>query len=242
MAIAKGLKFFVNGVDIAPAITNWAFNGDAELLDSTTIASEDGFRSFERGFRDVMVTVNGLFDSDVVAGDKIHDILSGAWLDGENNDLLATLPAEGNDPIRTFMLEACVMQYSVPIEVGGLIIVSGTFKSRSDIEFGTLQMSTQLNAGTTNGGSLDGGAATTNGGTLAVHLINVTATDVDVKLQDSANNSAWADVAGAVVNNLNNSNKSGSVTVTGTIRRYTRIVATVTGGNTDSVNAGFARG
>jgi hypothetical protein len=98
-------------------------------------------------------------------------------------------------------------------------------------------------AGTNNGTSHDNTAvSTTNGGYLQVHLFNSTATDVDVKIQDSANNSVWADLSGAAVNNLSAVHASGSVAVTGTVRRYIRAVATVTGGNTTLVTVAFARG
>jgi hypothetical protein len=75
-----------------------------------------------------------------------------------------------------------------------------------------------------------------------VHLFNDDATDVDTKLQHSTDNSVWADVSGGAVNNLSATHASGSVSVSGTINRYTRAVVVVTGGNSTLVSAAFARG
>ncbi len=77
---------------------------------------------------------------------------------------------------------------------------------------------------------------------MQVHLYNDDASDVDVKIQDSANNSDWTDLSGAAVSNLSATRASGSVSVTGTVRRYLRAVATVTGGDTFLVTVAFARG
>jgi hypothetical protein len=236
MGVAKGLKFFVDGVDIAPTMTGWDFDGTAERLDATSIATTNAFRSYERGFREITVVIRTLFEAGT------HGILSTAWTEGDTHDLLWTLPAEGNDPVRTLMLEGVAVEYRVPVEVGGLIFGGATFKSQSDIAFGTMAVSTQLNAGTTNGATLDNGAATTNGATLSVHLTNDDSTDADFKLQHSTNGTVWVDVTDAVVNNLTTANPSGSVTVSGTINRYTRVVSVITGGDTFAVNAGIARG
>jgi hypothetical protein len=75
-----------------------------------------------------------------------------------------------------------------------------------------------------------------------VHLENDDATDVDVKLQHSTDNSTWVDLT--AVNNLSAANDAGAATVAAgtTVRRSLRPVATVTGGSTILVSAAFARG
>lgn len=241
MAVVKEISFFINGFNIADAITEFSFEGDAEEVDATAVATAGGFRSYERGFKAGTLETTGIFDADASTADKIHDILSAAWTAGTNNAVTASRGAisVGSEAI---MMDGPQLSYEMPHPVGELIMSNATFRADDHLDFGVFLMNDQLDAGTNNGTSHDGSAATTNGGFMQVHLVNDDATDVDVKLQDSANDSDWADVTGAVVSNLSATNEAGSVAITGTIRQYVRAVATVTGGDTILVTVAFARG
>lgn len=240
MATSKDIVLLVNGHNIADAVTGMTWSGETEELDATTLA-DSGYRDFVAGFKTGEVTISGIFDSDTVNDDEIHDILSDAYNTGVAKNLLAStgVVSIGSPAI---MLDGSQMSYDIPHETGALIFVNGRFSANSGIKFGKWHMHALQAAGTNNGTGIDNGAATSNGGFLQVHLFNDDATDVDTKLQDSANGSVWADVTGAVVNNLSATHSSGSVSVTGTIRQHTRVVSVVTGGDTFLVSAAFARG
>lgn len=84
----------------------------------------------------------------------------------------------------------------------------------------------------TNGASLDGGAATTNGAQFYLHMTSVTGTSCTVKIQDSADNSSWADLSGAAFSAVNAGAVSAQrIAVSGTVRRYLRAVSTGTFSN-----------
>jgi hypothetical protein len=241
MAIVKDISFFINGFNIADAITEFSFEGDAEEIEATTVSSSGGFRSYVRGFKEGTLETTGIFDSDTTNEDEIHDILSAAWLAGTNNIVTASrgVISVGSEAI---MMDGPQLTYEMPYKVGDLIYSKANFRADDHMEFGVFLMNDQQDAGTNNGTSHDGAASTTNGGFMQVHLVNDDASDVDVKIQDSANNSDWTDLSGAVVSNLSAANASGSIAITGTVRRYLRAVATVTGGNTTLVTVAFARG
>jgi hypothetical protein len=241
MATVKDISFYINGVNIADAITEFSFEGDAEELDATTVSSSGGFRAYVRGFKEGTLETTGIFDADDTTADKIHDILSTAWVAGTNNIVTASRGtiSVGSTAI---MMDGPQLTYEMPYSVGELIMSNATFRADDNLNFGVFLMNALQAAGTNNGTSHDGGAATTNGGFMQVHLYNDDASDVDVKIQDSANNADWTDLSGAAVNNLSAARASGSVAVTGTVRRYLRAVATVTGGDTFLVTVAFARG
>lgn len=241
MATAKDIVLLVGGHNIADAVTGFTFAGETEQIDATVVGSANGFRSFEAGFKSGTLYITGIFDSDGTDLDEIHDILSAAYTSGTAQNVMAStgVVAVGGPAI---MMDGPQIDYSAPIEVGGLILSNANFRANGGIHFGRWLMHAAQAAGTNNGTTLDNAASSANGGFFQVHLFNDDATDVDVKLQHSTNDSVWADVTGGAVNNLSADHTSGSVSVTGTINRYTRAVATVTGGDTFLISAAFARG
>jgi hypothetical protein len=87
----------------------------------------------------------------------------------------------------------------------------------------------------TNGTSVDGGAATNFGMQAYLQVFAFTGTDVTVKLQDSADNSSFADLAGAAFTQITSTSPSFqriSISNAATVRRYVRAVTVTTGGFT----------
>jgi hypothetical protein len=82
----------------------------------------------------------------------------------------------------------------------------------------------------TNGASIDGTAASAFGAQFYLQVIAFTGTSVTVKIQDSADNSAWLDLAGATFV-ASTGRDSQRIAMTGTVRRYIRAVTTGTFSN-----------
>ncbi len=81
----------------------------------------------------------------------------------------------------------------------------------------------------TNGANLDGGAATTFGAQFYLACNTVAGTSVTVKIQDSADNSSWADLSGAAFTAVLAGTVSAQrIAVTGTVRRHLRAVSSGT--------------
>lgn len=103
-----------------------------------------------------------------------------------------------------------------------------------------LEWGRQLTAGVrsdsaaTNGSSVDGSAATTYGLQAYLQVFAFTGTDVTVKLQDSADNSSWADVTGGAFTQITTGPGSQRIATANdlTVRRYLRATTVTTGGFT----------
>lgn len=241
MAIASNIVFLANGYDLAVALTGFTFTADGEELDATTVSSTGAFRSYVQGFKSGSLQGTGIFDSDETDADRIHDVLSAAYTSGTAQNVTASRGAV-TVGAPAIMMDGSVMTYDIPHDTGALIMANATWRANASIKFGRWLMYAAQAEGTDNGTSVDNAASSANGGFLQVHLHNDDATDVDVKLQHSTNDTDWVDVTGGVVSDLSATRASGSASVSGTINRYTRVVATVTGGDTFLISAAFARG
>lgn len=101
-----------------------------------------------------------------------------------------------------------------------------------------LEWGKQLTAGmrtdgtATNGDELDHGAATNFGAQAWVHVKEFTGTSVTIKIQDSADNAAWADLAAGSFGAISAVGAARIATANNaTVRRYARVVTTGTFSN-----------
>jgi hypothetical protein len=135
------------------------------------------------------------------------------------------------DPVFCTAVEQA--SFTVSTGDGALLTVSG-IKSNSNLAsekaFGVTLAPGTSTALTITGDSVDNGAATTNGALGHLHIPATAAGNWSVKIQDSPNDAAWADLITFVAD--------GSVitaeqkTAAGTVDRYTRALVTRTGGTT----------
>lgn len=98
-----------------------------------------------------------------------------------------------------------------------------------------LEWGEQLTAGErtdttgTNGASFDAGAASTFGAQFYLQMTNVVGTSCTITIQDSADDSSWANVTGGAFAAVNAGSVSEQrIAVTGTVRRYLRAVSSGT--------------
>lgn len=85
----------------------------------------------------------------------------------------------------------------------------------------------------TNGSSIDTTASVSFGGQAYLHVFDFSGTDVTIKIQDSADNSSWADVSGFTFGSITGPTSARiQLGSTATIRRYLRVITTTTGGFT----------
>lgn len=240
MAIGQNISVFCNGVNLGAWLKSINFEATREELDATVLLNN--YRSYVPSFNSGSISCEGLWSSDAANADEIHDIFQLAYTNATTNVVTASLGtiAVGDNAL---MMNGVQMKYGVPTTVGELIMAQAEFRATDGALFGKWLANVQLNSGTTNGTSVDNSAASTNGGIFHVHLNNSTASDCDFKVQHSTDNSSWADLTGAAVNNLSATYASGTATVAAgtTVNRYIRLVSVITGGNTVLVSAAFAR-
>lgn len=240
MAVAQNISVFCNGVNLGAWLKTISFQSETQELDATVLLNN--YRSYVAGFSSGTVSAEGIYSADAANADDIHDIFKAAYAAGTSNVVTASLGTISvGDP--ALMLNGPQLKYSIPTTVGELVMVQAEFRATDGIGFGKWLANALISSGTTNGTSVDNSASTANGGVFQVHLHNNTASDCDFKVQHSSDNSSWADLTGAAVNNLSATYASGTATVAPgtTVNRYIRLVSTITGGNTTLVSAAFAR-
>lgn len=129
--------------------------------------------------------------------------------------------------------------YDVLGQVGALTKANAehTISGRAD-NGKILQIHTALTANTT-GTVVDGGASSANGGAAYLHVTAYSGfTSVACKVQDSADNVTYADLATFTSVTAVGAER---VTAAGTVDRYLRSVVTVTGAGSITLFIGFAR-
>lgn len=91
----------------------------------------------------------------------------------------------------------------------------------------------------TTGTSIDGVAASTTGWCAQLQLVSFAGTDVTIKLQDSANNSTWADVSGGAFTLVASGPTTEHITSAAgaTLREFVRVTTTTSAGFTSAVYA-----
>lgn len=113
---------------------------------------------------------------------------------------------------------------------GGLAFTTTVTSDGYGLEWGEqLTAWARTDTSATNGSSLDGAAATSFGAQFYLEMFSVAGTSCTVKIQDSADNSSWADLSGAAFTAvLAGAVSAQRIAVTGTVRRYLRAVTTGT--------------
>jgi hypothetical protein len=236
MSLAKGLSIYVNGYNLAVAFQS--FNPTATLAEHDATALADTARSYEPGFQDASISGAGVWEYDSTNLDKIHNILSAAIL--AQTSLVVTWSLETLAVGAVAMLiNGAQSKYEINSPLDALITVVSDIKSTNGLNFGKWLFNAAVASTTTNGTSIDNAAASTNGGLFHVHVQDGTATDCDVKVQHSTDNSVWVDLASC--NNFAATGASSATVAAGTtVNRYIRASVTTSGGSS-TVQAAFAR-
>lgn len=116
---------------------------------------------------------------------------------------------------------------------GSFVLTSELLANGYGLQWGDqLTAGERTDTGATDGTSVDGGAATTFGAQAFLQVTAFIGTDVTIKIQDSADNAAWADLtAGAFTAVTAAPDSERIATAAGaTVRRYLRIATTTSGG------------
>ena len=223
MAKQSGLghRLIVGGVDLSGDTQQYEVSGGAELLEVTGIDKSGKERI--GGQRDGYLKWTSFFNP---SAGQAHPVLSAL----PTTDVqLALLAGTGvGTPA------ACIIgkqpNYAGKRAENGMF----TFDCQVDGDGTALEWGVQLTAGVradttaTTGTTLDQGASSANGAQAYLQVLGVTGTSVTVKVQDSADNSSWADVTGLTFTAATGAwTERVATSNTATIRRYVR--ATTTG-------------
>lgn len=248
MATTVLTSVYANGHDLGGALKSISVAADVEVLDSTTLANT--YRVPVPGFKGGKFSASGVFANDGTNLDEIHNILAAAFTAGTNITITSTLGAAaviGGDAV---MLDSYATKYAVNVPLGQLIMVELDAEATNGIGWGKWLFNASVASTTTNGASVNNGAATTNGGFFHAHLQNSTLSDVPtkatIKLQHATDDATWVDlIAASVFSDVGGLPDTFGVLTSNvaagtTVRQYLRASVTTDSG-TATVQAAFAR-
>lgn len=238
MAFLSGSASVVwcNGYDLSSYFKKASAPGMADVYDTTTFGKTS--KTKIPGLKDSSLALEGLFEG---TADAVDQVLAAA-LGAATNSLWSLGIGAGSLGTRSRHMAAVTAKYDVQAPVDGVVTATAEAQSSTGPEPGIiLKAKTEDPAGTTNGTSVDNAAATTNGATAILHAFATGGgfTTGTVKVQDSADDSSWADIITFTAVTV--APASERIEITGTVRRYTRVVDDATGG-TFTIGVTFARG
>ncbi len=218
-----GMRLYVGGRDISGDINSFgAIMGGPNPLDMTDITQSAMAR--EGGLRNGGAQFTAFFND---ATNRAHPVL--AALPGADVDVMGLLGATIGQP--AFCCRAKQIGYDPTRDAEGNLTMAVEVQSNSfGLEWGEmLTDGARTESAATNGASLDGTASTAFSWQAYIQTFALTSGTPTVKLQDSADNSSWADVTGgAFATPTANSTERIAGAGGATLRRYVRVATTGT--------------
>ncbi len=219
--------------------------GDYFLVDGYDLSGDIGSLSnIHGGPAALEVTGINKLAPERVGGERDASIEFQAWFNkaaGQAHPVLAALPT--TDRYTSYLhgqalgnaMASCLglqIDYAMDRAQGGALTVNSSVQADGyGLEWG-IQATAGVRTDTTatNGSSIDNGAATNFGLQAYLHVESpFTGTSVTVKLQDSADNSSWADVTGGAFAAASARGAQRIATANNlTVRRYLRVATTGT--------------
>jgi hypothetical protein len=237
MAVAKGLSFYANGVNLAGAFTQFDAQAEREELDATVLSNTS--RAYQLAFKSGMLSASGLFVYDQTNADEIHNIMSAAFAAGSSVICDASLETLAIGGV-AILLDGIVTSYGIETPLGQLITVSANLRSTTGLNFGKWHFNSAVNNTTSNGTSIDNSASSSNGGIFHVQVQNPSGLAGSCKIQHSTDGSTWADLGTVTLTAALLEALSLEIAAGTTVNRYTRAQPTATGGSI-TFQAAFAR-
>ena len=232
-----GTSLWLDLVDASAFFNEAGLDVSVDTADTTTFqpGASPAWKAFIEGDASAKVTAKGFYDlvNDAAMMANIRD--GGSVLTYGPQGIAAV-----GDPARLVWVHATSVAESSP--VGGAVLLSAAFTGDSAVGLGWALHAMTTDSGTTTGASRNDAAATTTGWQAHLHVTAVTGapTSWTVKLQDSADGTTWADVAGGAFAATNVPAAGRLVSAAAaTLRQYIRYVATVVGGATPTITFGL---
>lgn len=205
----------------------------------------DGVTTYVLGLRDGTISLSGFFEG---TDGAIDDILSG-FLGTDDAANFLVLPTGDGDGVgsRSWFCKGDLTSYETSSPVTDVVSITAEIQADSGLNSGVYLRNAGTGAAfeTTAAGATDNGtahnnsASTSDGGVGQVHVMNNSLDGTcDVKIQDSADNSTFADLI-TFTQVATGDESSEQVEVTGTVDQYVRSVVT-TGGTTGTAEIAVA--
>lgn len=228
-----GSAFWVSGNDLSGDVQQVnKCSGSQAVIDVTDITQS----AYERrgGIRDGAIDWTSYFDPTTA-----HPVLSALPTADVLVSYIPPTVALGNPACA--MVAKQINYDPTRAHAGDLTVAVSSQANGDGLEWGKLATPGKRTDGAaTNGTGVDDGASTAFGLQAYLHLFAFTGTDVTIKLQDSADNVTFADLAGAAFAQVTGGAPAFQrivISNAATVRRYLRVATVTTGGFSNAVFA-----
>jgi hypothetical protein len=201
-------------------------SADVEVAETTSFGSSA--KTYLVGLRDGTVSASGMFDG---ASGAVDEVLSASI----GSDTLAPVTIGYNGTTlgnRVTILKAKTTSYEVSTPVGDVVAVSYSAQADGGLDQGVSLAALASVSATTTGSSHDNSASSANGGVAQLHVtVNTRDADATIKIQHSADDSTFADLATFTVVATTVVTSERVIVASGTtVNRYLRAVNTLSAG------------
>lgn len=223
-AHGKNTTVLLDAANLSPFLNSADVTYDVDTADTT--AFQSAWKTALAGQVAAKADLGGMYDPTELTMRNLIGVdasLTGGLL------TIAPAPAIGE---RAHLLAIVASSYAESSPVGGIVGLKWSVLGASAVGMGALLHALTEDTNTTTGAGRDDGAQSTTGWTAHLHVSAVDAGSWVVKLQDSSDGSAWADVSGGAFTAKTGSGAQRLTSAAGaTLRRHVRYVATRTGGS-----------
>lgn len=183
----KGAAVLVDEFDLSAFLNTFDGAATADTAEVSTFGSSA--KSYVAGLKDATISLGGFFDGAVGAVDEVLQAAIGGAA-------LITLAPAGLGTIgnRVSLADCKGTSYSVAATVGDAVTVSAEAQVTGGLLPGVLLASLVARTATGQTAAVDNGASTAAGAKAFLHVTAFTGTDVTIKVQESPDNSTWADL------------------------------------------------
>ena len=220
----KNVLVFIDQYDFSTYFNDLTASANVDTAETSAFGTSA--KTYVLGLMDGTISLSGMYEStDLTGTDQYFASVLGA---AAKQKVIVAL--EGHTlGTRAVVMQADDTSYEVAGSIGDLVKTSIEFQSSQGVDNGVILSSGSAVTATGNGTSVDNAVATTNGGVAYLSIpTNTRNGNVTVKVQQSADNSTFTDLATFTV--IPSSTKTSErVEVTGTISRYLRVNYTVAG-------------
>jgi hypothetical protein len=217
----KNTRILANGYDVSGWLKTWNAKATADTADTSTIGSSA--KSFIPGLKDGVFSVDGFADGTATGINAILVAMLGTstvWTAVSQADAVG---------VSGFAATTIENDFEVNADVGSAVSIKGTGQTTGGMDAVLVLHNLQSEAAGGSATSIDNLAASSNGMHSYLHVTAV-GTTLTVKVQDSADNVTFADLITHTAVTV--ANEAEEVSVSGTVRRYTKSLWTLTGAAT----------
>lgn len=224
----KSTRILIGSTDLSSFFRDTSQSTSIETAETTTYGAAGASKTFVTGLVDSTVSLSGLFADGTGEAD---DIISTAL--GSDADIVFTVAQDGGLTVgrRCLLGQAIETKYDISSPVGDVVSTSLDLQSDGEIGRGVVLAALDSISATGNGTAVDNATSTSDGGTATLHVTaNTRNGGITVKVQHSADNVTYADLATFTVVSTATKTSERRVVASGTtVNRYLRASYTVAG-------------